>query len=109
MASTYPNDNQMRMAIRYLVNLDYCGASSSSPSAADCSTERKHASGGARSGTVGTGGLHCRPKCDSPCGPCRSIACCFHLACFLGSCRLAGWQRPSSQQVQQGQQSEEAN
>jgi hypothetical protein len=112
-----PNDNQMQL--RFVIGyLDYCDASSSRSSAAECSTERRHASGGARSGTAGMRGLHCRPTCDSPYAPCRSIACCFRLACFLGSgllayflgsCRLVGWQQPSSQQVRQGRQLEKAN
>src|SRR5580693_5212110 len=89
--------------------LDYCDASSSRRSAAEYSTERKAAFGGARSDSVDTSGLHWRPSCDSPCGPCRSNACCSRLDYFRGSYRLAGRQRPPSQRVQQGQRSEEVN
>ena len=78
--------------ICYPEHPDYCGASSSRRSAAGCSTERKHAFGVARSGTAGTSGLRWRSRCDSPCGPCRSSACCSRLvyvSWFRWSCGLA--------------------
>src|ERR1700722_5044261 len=87
---------------------DYCDASSSSRSAAGCSTEQKPAFGGVRSDTAGTSDFRWGPNCDNPCGSCRNNAYCSRFY-FHGSYRLAGWQRPSSQQVRQGQQSEEAN
>src|ERR1700692_241270 len=87
---------------------DYRDASSSSRSAAESSTQQKPAFGGVRSDTAGASDLRLSPNCDSPCGSCRNNAYCSRLY-FRGSYRLAGWQRPLSQWVQQGQQSEEAN
>src|ERR1017187_1255717 len=88
---------------------DYCGASSSRRSAAWCSTERKCASRGVGSGTVGTRCLRCYPRCDSPCDPCRSSACCcrfaYPLVYFPGCGHLVNRQPPLSQQVRQEQQS----